>query len=75
MVTERLIPFAPREVTREKMWELYEEYKERVSNLEGLKNGGGCLVPIMRITRMLLSQGTGKRGRRSLSVRSGTIRI
>jgi len=62
LVTERLIPFAPRMVTREKMWELYEEYKERVSNLDDLKNGERLACPIHGDDEEVIITGNGKNG-------------
>lgn len=46
VVTERLIPFAPRSETREKLWELHDEYREKASNIGDLQNGGRLSCPV-----------------------------
>ncbi len=62
VVTERLIPFAPREKTRKKLWELHEEYKAKVSRLDDLFDGERLSCPWHRDNDEVIITGNGKRG-------------
>ncbi|KXA97963.1 hypothetical protein AKJ40_05010 [candidate division MSBL1 archaeon SCGC-AAA259M10] len=75
VVTERLIPFAPRGETREKLWELHEEYKEKVSNMDDLRHNKRMCCPIHGHNEEVTITGAGKTMGRSSCARSGTTRI
>ncbi|KXB06250.1 hypothetical protein AKJ53_00950 [candidate division MSBL1 archaeon SCGC-AAA382F02] len=62
VVTERLIPFAPRGETREKLWELHEEYKAKVSRLDDLFDGERLSCPWHGDNDEVIITGNGKRG-------------
>lgn len=46
VMAERLVPFAVREETREKLNQLAGEFRQRLTNLESLTNGGKLSCPI-----------------------------
>ncbi|KXB01859.1 hypothetical protein AKJ44_02070 [candidate division MSBL1 archaeon SCGC-AAA261F17] len=69
VLAERIQPFAPMEVTRRKMWELHDEYKEKVANLDDLRDGGRLSCPIHLDNDEVIVTGNGRNGAKKYECR------
>lgn len=65
-IAERFVPFTPRGNTRRKMKLLAEEYRERLSNLDGLLNGGRPSCPLCMSAENVIITGNGRGGTKKL---------
>lgn len=58
----RLTPFATRGKTRDRLEAIAREYRERISNLEGLLEGGRLSCPICQSCEKVIITGNGRKG-------------
>ncbi|KXA96402.1 hypothetical protein AKJ37_05315 [candidate division MSBL1 archaeon SCGC-AAA259I09] len=69
VLAERLTPFAPREETRKKMRELRDEYRTKVSKLDGLLEGERLCCPYHTDNDEVVITGNGKKGTKKFECR------
>jgi len=58
----RLTPFAPKEKTRDRMEAIAKEYREKMTNLETLLEGGRLSCPICQSCENVIITGNGRNG-------------
>lgn len=69
-IAERLVPFAVREETKEKLKQLREEYEQRLANLNSLLNGGRLSCPLCMSAENVIIIGNGRGDSKKLKCRA-----
>jgi hypothetical protein len=70
VVAERLVPYAVRGETREKLNQLTEEFRQKLLNLESLTNGGRLGCPICMSAEHVVITGNGRGGAKKFECRA-----